>query len=294
MKHIGEGFDAKLKAAIASLGNYTPEPEPDPACRVCNDLGYISLDVNPSDPRFGRLFPCDNPDCIAGNANRIRAWEARYKTARIPAHYRELTFDTWNQLPDDYKANKYTAMTAARFFAERPDHYFSRGELYNYLGIPDPAPGVPDRPKNCVMLFGDVGMGKTGLMAAAANRLIEQGRSLMYIRQIDAIEEIQSRYGRDEYPSAEDVLRDFKTAPLLFLDEFGAADDKPDRLQKIESIIEGRRAEYLPTFMTSNLNQAQFLKVWGQRTADRVFNMAHWIPVDGLKIRSTEAALPII
>ena len=294
MKRLGEAFDLKLKQAIANLEQFNAPPEIVPACEWCNDMGVVRVaDQNPGDFYFGKLVPCPNRDCVKGNEQRIKVWNGRYGNARIPDHYRELTFESWQALPDKYKAKKGIASWAAYLFATSPDHYMTRLEIFQAAGIDDPDAGLPDRKKNCIMLYGGVGMGKTGLMAAAANKLIAAGRSLLYIREIDLIAEIQKQYGRTEYPTAETVEADFKTAPLLFLDEIGDESAYPDRLRRIETIIEYRRAMYLPTFMTTNLNQIEFRQAWGDRTADRVINMAHWIECAGVKIRQTEQPLKV-
>ena len=294
MKRLGELFEKRLEAAIAQLEPFDAPPEIAPYCGVCNDLGVVRNGAEPGEPGFGMLLPCPNPDCPKGNERRLRVWNNRYKNARIPEHYRELTFQTWDALPAVMKSKKLAASMAAYLFSTAPDHYFSRADLFQALGIDDPDAGKPDRAKNCIMLFGAVGMGKTGLMAASANYLLNAGRSLIYIRQVDLIEEIQKRYGAEDYPSAEDVLRDFKTAPLLFLDEIQDESNYPDRLQKIETLIDYRRASYLPTFMTTNLNQIEFREAWGDKTADRVINMAHWIRVGGIKLRQTEKEIDAI
>lgn len=289
MKQLGEAFDLKLQQALASLEQFDTPPEIIPACDWCNDLGSVRVaGQKPGDPYFGKLVPCPNPECIRGNEHRTRIWNGRYASARIPDHYQELTFATWQILPDEYKAKKGIASWAAYLFADKPDRFMTRFDIFEAAGVIDPDAGLPDRKKNCVMLYGGVGLGKTGLMAAAANKLIADGRSLLYIREIDLIAEIQKHYGRIEYPTAESVEGDFKTAPLLFLDEIGDESAYPDRLRRIETIIEHRRAMYLPTFMTTNLNQIEFRRAWGDRTADRVINMAHWIICEGLKLRKTE------
>lgn len=274
----------RIQAAIEAAG-VLPEPEPIRYhCQTCLDLGVISYDVPPDDSRFGKLHPCPEPDCIKGNERRAALWRARYQTARLPDHYRGLTFETFESLKDAEKVGKWLAYAAAVLFATRPDSYFSRSDMYAYLGLKDPTPAL-DRVKNAVMLYGGVGMGKTGLMAAAANHMIANGIGVLYIRAVDLIEEVQSRYGKEDYPTAKDVLNDFKTARVLFIDEFGLSNETPDRLEKIESVIESRRANYLPTFLTSNLDQQGLIRAWGERTADRVKSMAHWIELTGLKLR---------
>lgn len=295
MKGLAEFIPDNIRAAMEAQGldpealYNQPIPQPVYACAICEDLGVVAANgLQPGEPGFGRLFPCPNPHCVKGNETRNRAAEAKYKNAGIPPHYQGLTFDSWDALPESDKVGKLPAAAAAYLFATKPDHKFTRSECYEIYNIADPSAHLPDRAKNCVMLFGAVGMGKTGLMASAANLILANGGSIVYIRVVDLIEAIQSRYGATEYPTSESIVRDFKTFPLLFLDEFQVVNDRPDRLEKIESIIEARRAAYLPTFMTGNLNQDEFRAAWGDRAADRVISSAHWIPVGGEKLRQTE------
>lgn len=296
MKALGKMIPDNIRAAMARAGidEMPPEPETFYICDFCEDMGVIkAAGLEPGHPYYGRLIPCPNPDCPKGNDNRRRIYEARYKTARIPLDFRGLTFQTWDEIADRDKLEKFPAWAASWLFATQPDHYSTRAQIYGLLGLPDPLPHEPDRRKNCVMLFGGVGQGKSGLMYAAANHLIDIGRTPVCIRVVDLIEEIQSRYGADEYPTAKDVIEDFKNAQILFLDEFGVANEKQaDRWEKVESIIEFRRAEYKPTFFTTNHTQESFVAAWGQRTADRIKNMAHWLSVGGNKLRQTEAPLP--
>lgn len=298
MKALGEMIPDNIRAAMLAAGfeDMPAEPEPFYMCATCNDLGVISpAGLNPGHPLFGKLIPCPDPDCVKGNENRIRAYEARYKTARIPSYFQQMTFASWSELSNSDRAGKEPAWAASWLFASQPDHSFTRSDVYALLGLPDPTPHIPDRRKNCVMLFGAVGQGKTGLMAAAANEVLALGRSPVYIRVVDMIEEIQSRYGADEYPTSKDVINDFKNAQVLFLDEFGMANESAsDRQEKLETIIEYRRAEFKPTFFTSNHTQESFVAAWGQRTADRLKNMAHWVNVGGDKLRPTESPLPRI
>lgn len=291
---IPENILRAAQAAGVDIDAVLSEPLPEPVyqCDLCQDLGQIKIaGLNPGEVGFGKLYPCPNPNCSKGNELRSRVWEARYKNARIPDHYKGLTFDTWNRLSPKDRAGKLPAAGAAWLFAINENHYMTRAEIYAVYDLPDPTPNQPDRAKNCIVLFGAVGMGKTGLMAACANEIMARGGSVLYCRVVDVIEAYQSRYGHEDYPTATDVLNDFKTAPLLFLDEFEVINDKPDRLEKIETIIDARRANYLPTFITTNLDQERFRLAWGDRTADRVINMAHWISVEGVKLRQTESPL---
>ena len=291
-------FSKRLAAELERLKDENPDilATPyfgieSPACQTCNDLGVISLAVPTDDPRFGKLYPCDNPECMAGNQQRQRVYTNRYKSAKIPDLYAGLTFDSWRaSLSEQEKQGKVLAYCAAYLFGMNREHYMSRQDIYELAGMAWDGIGT-NRPKNSLCFYGAVGTGKTGLASAAANVAMDSGQTVLYSRVMDIIEAIKSRFKADEPPTAEDVVRDFSNAPLLWIDEFNVNVEGEWRQEQLESIMRARYANRLPTLMTTNLTQDEFRKHWGERTSEAVLAMAHWIPLSGLKIRETERPL---
>jgi DNA replication protein DnaC len=257
-------------------------------CPMCGGLGVVRYNLPVEHPGFGKLHPCPDAACEQGRDARQRRAESRFKTAGLPSVYRAFTFATWDALTPAEHAGKEIAAAACKAFAQHPKHEVTLADICRELGVTYDGDLFT---RNSLMLHGDVGRGKTGLVAAIVNDLIERGREVLYIRCRDLLQEIQSRYGKDEYPKPEDVLERFQKAPLLVIDEFNLIDYTADRKDRIESVMRHRHAHRLPTLMTANIDQTQFEAAWGERTADVVRHMAWWIQVGGAKLRRIDASL---
>ena len=73
--------------------------------------------------------------------------------------------------------------------------------------------------------------------------------------------------------SAEDVIRAAQTVPVLFLDEFHLSKYTPDRLEKMEEILDWRHNRNLPYFIAANfkdLKELEALEKWGGWFGSRV------------------------
>jgi DNA replication protein DnaC len=278
---------AMARQKIRVVPGETKPPAPINHCEACGGMGIVSYDVPISHPKFGKSMPCPNTNCTAGNERRRTGWDKRLLTARIPDAYKNFTFDTWLNLSMDKREGKNLAYAACGFFSETPGQWVGIADCYAECNRQWQ---YEDIRKNCIMLFGPVGTGKTGLCIAALNALLTQHKAVIYIRARDLITEVQKRYGKEDGEKAEDILEIFQQAPVLMIDEFNMHEPSDNKREIFETVMRYRYGNGLPTIMTANVDQQQFYGMWGERTADVVVAMAHWIPVAGPKLRETHAA----
>lgn len=269
-----------------------------PTCPDCDGLGYIRYDVAFTDPRFGKLYPCPNPNCPIHREQKLRQLEAvMEKRSSWKADYDSMTFTSFRKLMGkiDHKnwTGKRGAFSMAVAFARAEAPFTENEASKNVLQLdwPKAKPGM----SQSVVLSGGVGIGKTGLAIAAMNDLREQGKIGIFIRLPDLITHIQEAYrgDRDEYDSretAETRIQIFASAPYLIIDEFETDDYTSDRRRIVEAVIRGRadRPNMPPFLITTNLSMDEMYseRRWGKRIADIVAK-AHWVEMSGLKLRPT-------
>ncbi|MCL6547932.1 MAG: ATP-binding protein [Alicyclobacillus sp.] len=99
-------------------------------------------------------------------------------------------------------------------------------------------------------LFGPPGVGKTHLMLAVFNRLMERGVPCLFIRSDSVFDRM--RHILADGGDLEPVLETYATAPLLGIDEFGQERANDFTLEKMFRIINHRFHAQLPTWFTSN------------------------------------------
>lgn len=266
-------------------------------CPDCEGTGYIRFDVEYTDERFGKMYPCPNPDCPVRTQQKQSQVQTVMRTrSSWRPDYAEMTFDAFNQIMGKTDARwigKRGAYVMAMAFARFPGA-FTQNEAAQYV-FEINWPKASPLSNNSVVFTGTVGVGKTGLAIAAANDLMAQGKIVIFIRTRDLIAHIQDSYGQQRNDNPENkptdsCLQIYMNAPYLILDEFELQNYTRDRLEIIEKIIRARgdRPQPLPTLITTNLTTEQMYSEdrWGQRIADIVAKF-HQITVDGVKLRQT-------
>lgn len=265
------------------------EPESAPVCETCGGLGYVRYSVPWGHALWGKMSLCDNPVCAVASEIRAKNYKQAMKSSGLPESYARLTFSTFLDLSEAEKRGKGLALGACWVFAHnRPEHLVTLEDAAAAVGKKYQA---ESRPKNWIVLQGGLGLGKTGLAAAVVNELSEHGAPVLYMRLQDMFSEIQSRYTANEPPSADDVVKSIKTAPVLVLDEFNVPNVSADKSRLVEEIIRYRHGNRLATIITCNVTPDEFNAMWGGRTADVTMESAHWIELSGVKIRKTDSAI---
>jgi DNA replication protein DnaC len=197
----------------------------DPDCPTCGGLGYIRYDVPDDHPYFGRVFDCD--------CRKSRAAEHRQAYLRRLGgldHLAEKRLDTFSPegigLPAPQRDNLRRAHESAAAYAESPTGW--------------------------LVLKGGYGCGKTHLAAGIANHCIETGHRVLFVNTADLLDSIRSTFQPDADENYDDRFDEFRTVPLLILDDLGVESPTPWAREKLYQILNHRYNAELPTVITTN------------------------------------------
>ncbi|MGZ5053399.1 MAG: AFG1/ZapE family ATPase [Methylobacter sp.] len=122
-----------------------------------------------------------------------------------------------------------------------------------------------------MLLWGDVGTGKTHLACGIANALIAQLRPVLYCTALEAVMLVKASWkksadGLTEY----DVYERFGEPELLIIDEIGVQSGSDFERMVLTSIADIRSRNCLPTIIISNLPPEEIYGVIGERMFDRL------------------------
>jgi DNA replication protein DnaC len=237
--------------------------------------------------------PCTCPEAEKVEAARLakleverKAEEARKLNERIREiigesgmgeRFLRRTFETFQITKENQKA------------ADKAKRY---ADSFNDL---IPKQGQPDPGRNGLFIVGPKGIGKTHLAAAIANRLIHQGTPVICMTMIDLLERIKQTFSRDG-ASDGNVIRLYKTVPLLVIDDIGKEPPTEWAVSTIYNIINGRYEAYLPTIVTTNYDDKTLItrmtpretrdSITAEATIDRLREMCVGVIMDGQSWRS--------
>lgn len=124
-----------------------------------------------------------------------------------------------------------------------------------------------------IMLWGDVGCGKTYAMAALARRFFIQGWDVIFIRWYELVLSIRQSYEKRQ--SELEIIKPFCETDKLFIDDIGLTANRDSQesdfnTRTLDLILDKRLANFRPTFITSNHNIEDLSKTFDERIASRL------------------------
>lgn len=198
-----------------------------------------------------------------------RKVERAIKRSRIGPGFRTKTFDSFDIEGKD--ARIVRAFKLAKGYAEKFDKV--RGEERNSLGI-----------------VGAVGSGKSHLLCAVANQLLDQGVDVRYFNFVIGFKELFALYDQEGGGKLVDDIRwDLQTCELLVLDDIakgkrdraGTVDVRRSVFDEVYAIVDYRYFNHLPILWSSELyDELADDNVLGEATASRLIEMSHMASIE--------------
>lgn len=196
-------------------------PDANPHCLICKGSGFVHPPIGHiAKPDFTRSVPCPAAGC---HLETIKARKAEQQFDERTGTSKLQTLDEF--IPVEGAAGSLEAARALTEAGARP----------------------------FLLIFGDVGCGKTHLCNAVALKLAQSGLKVKFRRADDLLEYL--REGIDEHELRSRII-EFQVVDVLVIDDFESVKLQGEKgswgLEKMEQIIDHRYHACLTTMITTN------------------------------------------
>lgn len=149
----------------------------------------------------------------------------------------------------------------------------------------------PDTKHKNVLLCGPTGVGKSYLISAIANELMEKGFSVMYLSAFE-FNDLVLKYHTSPIDIRGDYIDGLMTSDLLIIDDLGTEPIRKNvSIDYLYSIMSSRMEHGLHTIFSTNLDADNLLERYGERVFSRLFHKkytyAKRITGDDLRIKKS-------
>ena len=233
-----EALSARIRSGLAKKGYPEDYLSPVYRCPICKDTG-----------RTGELIrePCA---CLK------KAYQQKLREKIGLGCMKRETFETFdlNIFPDE----------------KIPGHTFSQREIMKlYLSTCQRwADDYPESMYRDLVLTGSTGLGKTFLLHAMAERLIEKDVNVLIISAYRMLEILRKSYFDNDEGSS-----DLIEAEVLMIDDLGSEPLMQNvTVEQLFNLLNERQTRNLPTVISTNLDMARFRERYTERVASRLMD----------------------
>ncbi len=211
-----------------------PGPEIIASCPMCQDAGFVRLNVPPNHPRFGAIVPCS---C------RVEA-EHEQRRQRLQEFSNFGSFDQYDfDAFDPSEPGTSDAFNIAMTYAQDP--------------------------KRWLFFHGPCGVGKTHLAVAIARYSMEHHQFPVLFQVVpDLLDQLRASFDPAHGVGYDKRFEQIRDAGLLILDDLGTENTTPWAKEKLYQIFNHRYNEGSPTVVTSN----QDIRMIDDRVASRLLD----------------------
>lgn len=213
----------------------------DPACPICNGIGFVRRDLSIDDPQFGHLEVCDCRKKMLANEK----FQRLYELSNVES-FKGMTFATFNIHGRSGKKSKDNTLEVAFNTAKNYGEHLS----------------------GWLLLMGSFGSGKTHLAAAVANHAIANGKATIFLTVPDLLDWLRYTFQKSG-SSYEERFEEIRNIDFLILDDLGTQNTTSWAREKLYQIINHRYVNRLPTLITTNLSMREIDDRISSRLQDR-------------------------
>ena len=143
-----------------------------------------------------------------------------------------------------------------------------------------------------LLLFGDVGTGKSYAAGCIANALIDRMESVLFVGMSDVVNRMQGNFGSDRDHYMKSLMR----PDLLILDDLGAERNTSFGKERVFDVVDKRLLTGKPMIVTTNIPLSvmkQAVNLDDRRIYDRILEVCVPIRFDGENFRRGNASANI-
>ena len=249
-----EAISAEIRAKLRENGFPENYLAPVYSCPLCRDTGYVGDRVR------------EKCDCV------LKRYQARLRRSiGLPENGGE-TFETFDSgvFPDVRAGDsKYTQREAMELIRKTCEQW---------------ADDYPRQASRDLILSGKSGLGKTFLLHAMANRLIERGVQVLLLSAYSFLE-----IARKSYFEEDGRLEELTGTEVLMLDDLGSEPMMQNiTIEQLYNLVNERQRRNLPTVISTNLSQDELKNRYTERIASRLTDRRAclFLPISGRDIRN--------